>query len=273
MMNLKELVFAGLRFFYCKLIPLNVYKSNRKMLLEYKDKYKGKRCFIIGNGPSLKVEDLEKLDNEICFGMNHIYRIYDKTSWRPTFWCMQDMNYLDEMNGDLSNVEVEGMIKFLRMQSFKQIRKRYSLIKDLLLVPIWQVYKRNTTKYFSDRAEKYIFDGGTVTYMAMQIAAYMGFSEVYLLGVDFSFPFTYDANTKKYTLVDINQAAHFYETKADNDEKKGLHFSVNYELNLSAYCAAQAYCEQHEDFKIYNATRGGKLEVFPRVDFDKLISK
>lgn len=38
-----------------------------------------------------------------------------------------------------------------------------------------------------------------------------------------------------------------------------------------AYQSAKQYANQH-DFKIYNATRGGKLEIFERVDFNDLFN-
>lgn len=273
-MNIKDCIYAGLRYFYCRLIPSHVKKENQKKLLSYKDKYRGKRCFIIGNGPSLRAEDLELIKDEISFGMNHIYKIYDKTQWRPTFWCIQDMNFVREMGNDFAEAGKEAEADFIRMQSYRDIRKIYENIKNPVLVPIWQVYDDYKTHWFSDSANRYVYDGGTVTYMAMQLAAYMGFAEVYLLGVDFSFPFTYNARTKKYEQVDLNQAAHFYQTSEESkNAKTGLHFGGNDELVKSAYVAAEKYCINHDDFQIYNATRGGKLEIFPRVDFDSIVKK
>ena len=56
-----------------------------KFIDDIRDKYKGKRCFIIATGPSLRMQDVERLENEITIGMNSFYRIYDKTQFRPTF--------------------------------------------------------------------------------------------------------------------------------------------------------------------------------------------
>ena len=55
----------------------------------------GKRCFIIGNGPSLKIEDLNALVDEDCFACNRIYGLYDKTKWRPKYYCSQDEKVLE----------------------------------------------------------------------------------------------------------------------------------------------------------------------------------
>ena len=40
---------------------------------ELKDIYKEKRCFIIGNGPSIKDQDLTLFKNEITFVANNFY--------------------------------------------------------------------------------------------------------------------------------------------------------------------------------------------------------
>ena len=86
----------------------------------------------------------------------------------------------------------------------------------------------------------------------MQLAAYMGFKEIYLLGVDFSY-----GGQKK------NEAyTHFY-----NEKKITSIGFVN--LVTLAYQSAKQYADEH-GLKIYNATRGGKLEIFERINFDDL---
>lgn len=72
-----------------------------KLLALYKGKFTGKRCFLIGNGPSLRAEDLTRLHEagEITFAFNRIYNIFDQTPWRPSFydailggyWCSIDV--------------------------------------------------------------------------------------------------------------------------------------------------------------------------------------
>ena len=70
--------------------------SYGKTLSAYKNKYSGKRCFLIGNGPSLKAEDLTKLyeNGEVTFAFNRVYNIFDDTGWRPTFYISQDEKML-----------------------------------------------------------------------------------------------------------------------------------------------------------------------------------
>lgn len=56
-----------------------------------KNKHKGQRCFIVGSGPSLKVDDLNKLKDEVTFACNKIYLAFNDTSWRPTYYSVYDV--------------------------------------------------------------------------------------------------------------------------------------------------------------------------------------
>ena len=66
------------------------FNLNNYRLIRYKDKHLGQRCFIIGNGPSLKAKDLDKIKGEFSFGANMIYKIFPETNWRPTYYFVED---------------------------------------------------------------------------------------------------------------------------------------------------------------------------------------
>lgn len=71
---------------------------------QFKNKYKGKRCFIIGNGPSLVKKDLDKLENEYTFAANMIYHSFKSTKWRPTFYTIADIELCDENVDEIKNL-------------------------------------------------------------------------------------------------------------------------------------------------------------------------
>ena len=104
---------------------------------------------------------------------------------------------------------------------------------------------------FSEDVSRVCYDAGTVAYDCIQFAVYMDACEIYLLGVDFSYG-------------KIGQVGnHFYKDECKRQNPSSL------DLCLRTYQAAKKYADAH-GIKIYNATCGGKLEVFPRVDFDSL---
>ena len=209
--------------------------------------HKGERCFIFANGPSLKIQDLETLyeNKEHCFGMNYIYYIFDKTMWRPSFYVVDDANSLNDDNGEIDKMlELNAFVgdtskSFWKKEHRNEIYKYHKCYEFTAGVP----------KFTQDFSRK-TYTGLTVTYTCMQLAAYMGFSEIYLLGVDFSY--AKDGGVYK----------HFYGE--ESLASRGFHKYVE-----NAYRSARKYAENN-DIKIYNATRGGCLEIFERVDFDNL---
>ncbi len=236
--------------------PLNNkrFAQSREYLKSLKDIHNGERCFIIGNGPSLKAHDLDKLKNEICFGTNGIYEIFEQTEWRPTYYCAQDYKLIRLIKKDIKNkIDCEkfiGLFDFRMNPSIKDAHYFKMVIDNS---------DPKVIKFSSDMSEC-CYEGRTITYSAIQIAVYMGFKEIYLLGVDNNYAISFDENGNIVKQANIKN-----------------HFSDNYKLPVIpnthlknyAYEAARKYADEH-DIKIYNATRGGKLEVFERVDFDTL---
>ena len=112
-----------------------------------------------------------------------------------------------------------------------------------------------------------IAQGYTVTYGAIQLAVYMGFKEIYLIGVDHNYNITRDANGRPVKTA-----------SAQKDYTDGMSDYVNIknlpriEESTIAYETADTVTRK-TGVRIYNATRGGKLDAFERVDLDKIISK
>lgn len=228
---------------------------------QYKDIYKGQRCFVIGNGPSLRADDLDRLKKEITFGTNGIYNIFSKTEWRPNYYLACDVEGLPDFLPRILPIYTGTC--FLSNKAKNIIKNRPNNVIYALMTN--QNFPINTyddkSSHISEDVSKYFSRGYTVTFDAIQLAIYMGFKEIYLLGVDFNYALMTD---KKGRIERVNgvKASHF------NENKPTASF-LNYFSTLYAYEAAEKYCKEH-GIKICNATRGGKLEVFERVDFDNL---
>ena len=180
----------------------------------YKGVYEGQRCFIIGNGPSLRPGDLELLRNEYTFAANRIHLMDDRA-----------------------------------------------------------ILRRKSRLPFSYDCEKAVVDASTVTYSSIQLAVYMGFSQIYLLGMDHHFPHTIDKNRR--ITYDASVQSHFdtrYKDvyKAAEQKKKIVLAVYDKEMAEEAYKSALEAAGQRGT-EIYNATRGGELEVFPRVRLEQVI--
>lgn len=219
-----------------------------------KDSELGKRCFIIGNGPSLTPEDLTKLTNEDCFGSNMIFHMFDKTVWRPKYYLLID-RYCPVTSEDINKLEVQNVFIGDYYWKHHQINRNDA-------IPLHQHYSAfSNTVSFSDDISKCIYITETVSYGLMQIAVYLGYREIILLGFDHNYAL--EKNKKGAVVQTDKKASHFYTDEDPN--------SVIADMNgmTRSYVAFKKYADEH-DIIVRNATRGGKLEVFERVDFDSL---
>lgn len=223
-------------------------------LIQFKDKYKGQRCFIVATGPSLQIDDLEKLHahNEFCIGLNGIYHSFTKTIWRPNVFVMTDPSLID-LKDIIENMNVD--IKFIsdnNMDYWKECHK-----KNIHRVHLR--YSENKQKYSSD-ITKGLYSSCNVTYCCLQLATYMGFKSIYLLGVDFNnIANSHFVNQKKY------------RCNISSTRSNDIHYSSQELQNfqLKGYIKAEEYTQKN-NIKIYNATRGGSLDIFERCSFDEL---
>ena len=226
-------------------------------LKQYKDIHKGKRCFIVATGPSLTVSDLEMLKDEYTISMNSIYVSYQNTDWRPNYYVIQDQFVYEKIHKELHSEDYDGMF----IGSI--IADRFDLpagdnVNVFPLDLLWQQIpnKAYHTK-FSDDIYSRIYSGYNVAYSALQIAVYMGFSEIYLLGADCNY-----LQDKKYFAEDKNRGEERYFTKK--------FYAANTDKFILAYEVAKQFGDEN-GVKIYNATRGGLLEVYPRVNLDEVV--
>lgn len=236
-------------------------RADKRELKKFKGIHQGERCFIIGNGPSLTLEDLAKLEDEYSFASNKIYSVFDQINWRPTYFVVSDNDITPDMYAKSAEFDEDVKAKFFPANF------RNGCSGDNPNAYFYNYVGCDTTgkimPEFCDDMTKYLSEGFSVAYVAMQIAVYMGFTEIYLLGIDFSWSVYKDCAGNIY---ENGTAKHrFYEENHEEDE-----ISIpNVELMENAYKQALKYCESH-GIKIYNATKGGKLEIFQRVEFDSL---
>lgn len=246
-------------------LPDKDYDKNVEIIKSLKGAYKGKRCFIIGNGPSLTADDLDKLKGEYTFSSNRIFKIYNQTEWRPTFYCCQDGVVLDSIIQELNDVLPQSKYAFISTTQYQKYHSSFKDLANLLWMPLRYVPPRKNIYRFSECADKQIFEGLTVTYSCMQLAAYMGFSEIYLLGVDHNYPIEFDADGN---IMSENKDVKSY---FGGEEAQNVAITPPKVIEMSRAFISANKVSKNRDFTIYNATRGGKLEIFERKNFDEII--
>lgn len=221
-------------------------------LMQFKDSHKGKRCFIIGNGPSLRDTDLKKLKNDFTFGMNRIYLAFPEMGFSTSFFVSINDLVIQQTADDILKME---MPKFIAWRSRKWLHPCPNL---------FFLYTTYTEPLFSRNITHRLWEGATVTYTALQLAYYMGFSEVILIGVDHSFATQGKPNeTVTSTGDDPNHFNPAYFGKGFRWQLPDLETS-----ELAYQMARQAF--EKDGRQVLDATIGGKLTVFSKVDYAKL---
>lgn len=223
-----------------------------KKLLKYKNIHSGERCFIIATGPSLTMEDIESLKNEKTISMNSICKLYDKTDWRPTYFAVQD-NFVFNNIKDIISAHKEVPV-FIS----DNIRRRYKREKDWIEFPtdtMYHSYDMKIGRYyakFSDDAYDIVYDGYSIAYSCIELAVYMGFKEIYILGADCTY---------------LGEKEHFVDCGVEDRSRKYATPKL-----IVGYEKVKEYADSH-GIKVYNATRGGVLEVFPRVKLEDVLKE
>ncbi len=231
--------------------------ENDKKLEALKDKYKGERLFIIATGPSLTVEDVNLLKDEHTIGVNSIFKLYNKIDWKPEFYMSLDKQWFDKM----VKAESPDFETFAREACFLNSLCESSgkSSKTIFLHTCWLDHVWN----FGSRKFKYnpnlvfgLYDFYSVSHSAMLMGIYLGFKDIYFIGVDNNY---------------MGSKTHFDATAADD--------KFNYENAKRTQEAMDAGYD--EVFKIgkqmgvniYNATRGGCVKPFPRVNLEDVVKK
>lgn len=232
-------------------------KMNQQRLDSLKNKYTGKRCFIMANGPSLLKSDLSLLKTEITISSNAQFLIWDKMGFIPTFLTVEDTLVGEDRSKELNAIDTTTKI-------FPQDLD-YCLKWDSSTMYINFIRQYKGFPTFSPDFGKKVYWGGTVSFLNMQLAYYLGCSEIYLIGFDHN----YTVTQKIVDTVITSEKDDVNHIHPDYFGKGYRWHDPNVERMERSYLEARGFLDER-NIKIRNATVGGKLEIFERVDYNKL---
>jgi hypothetical protein len=236
--------------------------KNEVKLLQLKNKHKGERCFIIGNGPSLNNLDLTLLKNEFTFGVNAIYTNFEKMGFYPTYHVVEDIFVAEDRANEINNHKGSTKL-FGNYLDYCLKKDERSILMNVNMD--YRTYK-NFPK-FSKNISRKIWVGGTVSYLCMQIAYSMGFKEVYLVGFDHNYKIPEGSKvTGNDILSTTDDPNHF--NKDYFGKGKRWHDPMLSRMEQS-YSQARDFYEK-DGRVIKNATAGGKLEIFERINYESI---
>lgn len=231
-------------------------RANHAYIRQFKNIHPGERCVIIGNGPSLRDTDLGLLRDEYTFGLNRIYLMFEELGFETTFHVVINRHVVEQCAEDFRKIDAP-LFTTAQNRTFLDGAANTAYLNTI--VGLWP--------YFSRDAGRGVWEGYTVTYVAMQLAYYMGFSEVILIGVDHRFAVS---GTPNQLVVSAGpDASHFDPRYFPKGFKWQLPDLENSEI---AYRLARKAFED-DGRRIIDATVGGALTIFPKLSLEEALAR
>jgi len=225
------------------------YYNERPRLFKFKNIHEGEDCFIIGNGPSLNKMDLSLLNDYYTFGLNKIFLIFNRVDLRIKYYVSVNKLVIEQSYNDIAKLECPVFLSYPNTGPQRHSQEN-----------IYYLFTKGGTDGFQKLITEDVYEGGTVTYVTMQLAFYMGFRNVYLIGVDHNFIQQGNANSEQVLNgPDLN---HF-----DPNYFSGMKWNL---ADLKSSELGYTYAKVNYDFhnrNIYDATVEGNLSIFEKVDF------
>jgi len=243
---------------------------DREKLKRFKDIHRGGRCFIVGNGPSLNKCDLSLLADEFSFAVNAIFYKTDEMGFVPSYYVVEDNHVIHD------NLERIKQFHRPRHRFFPSVYRPFiGEHEDTSYFQMNRGFYEPTSPHFreprfSKDASQKLYTGQSVTYFNLQLAYYMGFTEVYLIGMDFSYVIPDSAKVKGLEIESTEDDPNHFHPEYFGKGKKWH----DPQVDMVGRCYEHAKQVFEADGRaIYNATIGGHLEIFPRVDYFSLFDQ
>jgi len=236
--------------------------------------HKGRRCFVVGNGPSLKSLDMSLLKDEITLGSNKVYLGFKDWGFNFTYWGIIDDRQIEQYPDEWENKLPKDIVKFFPFEYLKALNLENGCPLNTYHTN-YAPYPHNfidpkrpkedfTAKYMFSEKPDVSYLGPTVTYTLLQVAVVMGCNPIYLIGTDHRFNITSEDRKRGY----------WTSEKGDNHFHSG--YSHGKRFNLPEDEKAEAFFNYAAKYcpslgvTVLNATPGSALKSFPMADFNSL---
>ena len=234
-------------------------RRTTEQLSALRNSSRGQRCFILGNGPTLQATDIRRLGSEVTIASNAIFLLFGETGFTPTYLTVEDRLVAEDRADELNSLTAPRKV-FPRDLA-------YCLKPDQSTVYINFIREYTGFPKFSPDVSKVAYWGGTVSFLNLQLAHHLGCNPIYLIGFDHNY---------KLSSADHRDGSVITSHGADPNHFHPDYFGAGYrwhdpevERMEAAYIEAREFLSE-QGTSVFNATAGGSLNVFERVDFEQL---
>lgn len=260
--------------------PYSLIKNNKELY----NIHRGERCFILGNGPSLREIDFRLLKNEYVFSVNYFNLVDGYRDVKTNVHLWMDMNTFgmrpeakedpQMLKRNFREIGEENPLCFVPIQAYPFVKK-YKLDDRLRIRYLHHDKDMLDEKITYIDLTKGIYTTTTVVQYAIQVAIYMGFSKIYLLGCDST-----NIITHLNTILGMqNTSLHAYDSMYDNAEDatkslmktwKTYQFIYDHYIIFHGYDILEKYCQRNH-IDLINCSGSTLITEIPRRRFDDVI--
>ena len=227
------------------------YAKHGSWIPKFRNRYAGEDCFLLANGPSLNDVDFDRINKYHLIGLNKIFLLFDRAKLDLTF-----------------HVAINSLVIQQSWQEFQQLGCPCFLsYREACTYPItadnihFLLTDQTTEPMFSPVYCGPIWEGWTVTYAALQLAYYMGFKNIFIVGMDHNFKAIGNPNEKQ--TLEGQDPNHFDPTYFANAQ---WHLP-DLEKSEMGYKLAR-FAFENCGRAIYDATEKGKCRIFKRLSLE-----
>jgi hypothetical protein len=253
-----------------KTVALAPLQPNESLRNRHRDR---PRCFVLATGPSIGKQNLAPLEGETCIAVSNFFVHPEFARIQPQYYCIPKLCFPPLTRED-------GVRWFRDIDAHIGKTTLFLALGDKKYVEQNGLFAGRTVHYVAHRTDWSDVgpEGIDLTrpvpkiqsspLFALQIALFMGFTEIYLLGCDHDWILNLGVSRHFYpeSLHAVVSRPGYSEWGSIEEESR------NYAMLWQQYGAIRRYCEAR-GVKIYNATAGGLLNVFERVEFESLFQK
>ena len=231
--------------------------KHRRRLLKFRNVHQGESCFIIGNGPSLNKMDLSLLKGRHTFGLNKVHLLLEKFDLQLSYHVAVNSLVIEQCVREFEALSCPSFLSFGAARDFTRKSDHIHMLAT-------DSHFHTPYSFYTDPLQP-ISEGYTVTYVALQLAFYMGFEKVFLIGVDHNFKVAGTPNEEQRL---SGEDENHFDPRYFSDMK--WHLPDLESSELSYHLARYFYGRAGR--QVLDATVNGKLQIFPKVSYREALA-
>lgn len=246
-------------------------KGQRDVLarnIVFADRHKGQTAFVIVNGPSLATQDLSRITDHLSFVVSGFWKHELVKTWQPTYYSLLDANFFTDTQAT-KDFYAQLNQRIHSSTFFIPLYRGFDFIRAHNLLPFDRTFYIAAigTSVPSNDLTSIVQSFAGVSAFSLAQAVFMGCNPIYLLGFDHDYMVQRDVAQHFYTGGTIQ--GHHHNSIPLSER---VPYDVEMRANLSLWnnYRTLAKIAEQKGIKIFNATRGGYLDVFPRIDYESI---